>query len=512
MAELRVLFCTVLALLPLGSASASADLDVDALLSKRGVQFLAVVLFEGRCEECSNVLLEQAQRRLGSSLYTVAVVGGNCDKANLGWTPDKVICDSTNQLSKRLLQKRSGSASVLLWDWQGNLRLDGSSVTEAAEELEASFYLVFEVAVKDTSDGSADTMLDGVEHLVAPELKHYGKFIVDSSGWNFSALQRSTFSDVRKPNCKGQKITRHSWLEVGLAKTGGVTHLYLRLLPAFRRCYSLEVTTPWKEKSQEEVVRRAVSELMKKTKRRAQLPGTKRRGRDATAQEKSAPMVEVPAGRFWSGCRIRADKDCTQDDPKPKRVHVGSFSIDATEVTVARYTACMAAGRCTTPAAYERCNNSLRPNHPVNCVDWHQAATYCRWVGRRLPTDAEWEKAYRGTDGRKFPWGNTDFKSTPLANISDDELPNYDDGYAETAPVGRFKPDRSVYGAMDMMGNVAEWTQDWSTWLDTQHDFRTFRGGSFSDSPSYGRGAYINSVVPRKREAGIGFRCAASAP
>jgi len=240
-------------------------------------------------------------------------------------------------------------------------------------------------------------------------------------------------------------------------------------------------------------------------------------------------MVLVPAGPFFMGCNAASDSECFPDEKPGRTVEVGEFAIDRTEVIVGAYRRCVATGRCTTDGLtmpfYERkeqpefaayCNwaRSDREEHPINCVDWFQARAYCTWLGRRLPTEEEWEKAARGTDGRKYPWGNTGYRSARrVANIADEaaklRFPNlmiargYDDGWAETAPVGGFPNGASPYGALDMVGNVWEWTATPYGPLT-----RVAKGGSWNLGPRHARASVRSKGVPRSRTAFRGFRCA----
>ena len=219
----------------------------------------------------------------------------------------------------------------------------------------------------------------------------------------------------------------------------------------------------------------------------------------ATAIVRSGEMVAVPAGRFSSGCNDLVDRECDDDERPTKQRHVDAFRIDRTEVTVAEYAACVDAGACTVPNCEWGTPNwgrTDRADHPINCVSWDQAEAYCEWVGKRLPTEWEWEKAARGTDGRKYPWGDGD------PGRSSANLLGYEDGYSETAPVGNYAETASPYGALDMAGNVWEWT------ATPVKDARVYRGGSWSSDHRDARASNRWSIDPAKRYASIGVRCA----
>ena len=231
-------------------------------------------------------------------------------------------------------------------------------------------------------------------------------------------------------------------------------------------------------------------------------------------------MVEVLAGSFQMGSASgRANEDPVHD------VYVSGFFVDKYEVTVSDYQQCINASVCSTPkhtSDDEKYNYgaSGREKHPVNGVDWHQASAYCAWSGKRLPTEAEWEKAARGTDGRIYPWG-TDGPSCLFA-VMDDGGPGC--GERRTWEVGSKPGGESPYGAHDMAGNVWEWTADryasdyygsspmQNPQGPTEGSERVLRGGGWQDAGSAMRVAIRSSYAPSDAYNFLGFRCVRSIP
>lgn len=186
-----------------------------------------------------------------------------------------------------------------------------------------------------------------------------------------------------------------------------------------------------------------------------------------------------------------------------RTVEVNAFAIDITEVTVGAYAGCIQAGRCPSSApGQERCNagRSDRTQHPMNCVDWYQAASYCAFVGKRLPFEEEWEYAARGRDGRSYPWGNDEPKLDPPSHACWGFVQN------ETCVVASFPSDQSPFGVRDLAGNVSEWTA-----TATPGERRAVRGGHWANS-----GAKLLNLAHRRdlassdRSLFVGFRCARS--
>jgi len=243
-------------------------------------------------------------------------------------------------------------------------------------------------------------------------------------------------------------------------------------------------------------------------------------------------MIYVPAGEFLMGSTDAATK--AGDDEKPQHsVYLHAFWIDRTEVTNRQYAQFLNAlgghmdtcggHQCLEMKEGEDADSNILQrddryevepgfeDHPVVEVAWYGAQAYCQWAGARLPTEAEWEKAARGVDGRMYPWGN---------NAPDCSKGQYGDCSGETVPVGSRLAGASPYGALDMAGNVWEWVSDWygPTYYgssparnplgSTSGEERVFRGGSWGYLPMFVRTTDRGSNFPSYAGFNIGFRCA----
>lgn len=249
--------------------------------------------------------------------------------------------------------------------------------------------------------------------------------------------------------------------------------------------------------------------------------------------------------------------DAKTDEERERPAHqvtLSPYCIDATEVTVAQYKECSDRGECKRAprenewpgiTAAERkiydplCNvrePEARAQHPINCVDWELARAFCAAGGKRLPTEAEWEFATRGSDGRTYPWGDDPPKSGGHLNACGTECVAWgkkhpdpknplvamyasDDGFPTTAPIGSFPKGDSPFGLHDVVGNVWEWTSDWfgPYGRGPESDpkgpatgtLRVMRGGAWNGSdPAWVRPTFRFMAPPELRSHGIGFRCA----
>ena len=259
-------------------------------------------------------------------------------------------------------------------------------------------------------------------------------------------------------------------------------------------------------------------------------------------------MVYIPEGEFFIGS-LGADPDADEDEKPGRTLYLDAFWIDMTEVSNSMFAKFTQDSRYLTDAevhgwgwvysgdAWEELEGAdwRHPkgpgsdiiqlmNHPVVQVSWNDAAAYCRWAGRRLPSEAEWEKAARGVDGNIYPWGN-DFNRAGLNSCDVNCVftwadKDYDDGYTSTAPVGSYPDGASPYGALDMAGNVVEWVLDWysDSYYSTapsqnpqgpnSGEERGLRGGSYGSYPVDYRSTRRFGLSPETRASFTGFRCA----
>jgi len=248
-------------------------------------------------------------------------------------------------------------------------------------------------------------------------------------------------------------------------------------------------------------------------------------------------MLTVPAGGFWMGCNAEVDTMCVMDpayhagEYPYHDVYLDTFKIDETEVTMGQYSACVESGLCEEPQFLsEWCNYGEvgKEEHPVDCVNWHQAKSFCEAAGKRLCTEAEWEKAarggcsvYPGEDCQSampvYPWGDDPGGcDTAVANVGG----GIGCGTGSTMLVGSKPQGASPYGALDMSGNVTEWVADW--YDDEYYEvspgsnpqgppsgtFRSGRGGNFGDYyGGYLRASARWAGLPDFGSQYVGFRC-----
>jgi formylglycine-generating enzyme required for sulfatase activity len=257
-------------------------------------------------------------------------------------------------------------------------------------------------------------------------------------------------------------------------------------------------------------------------------------GKGWTGSVAASQEVFVPAGQFYMGCTedLAPPIKCDTDNRPIHPVYLDAFYIDRAEVTNVQYAACVTAGVCPSPlensseSRPDYFTNPRYAEYPVINVDWNRANAYCQWIGRRLPTEAEWEKAARGTDLRAFPWGN-ELPTCERANIND---PVEEGGpglcVGDTITVGLYMSNASPYGALDMVGNVSEWVNDLyesryyqhSPYYNPQGPSYTVKGEHLVRGGAWNNVGDVNANVWVRLDESetyhyksIGFRCAKSA-
>jgi formylglycine-generating enzyme required for sulfatase activity len=240
------------------------------------------------------------------------------------------------------------------------------------------------------------------------------------------------------------------------------------------------------ERIQRQRAQQLIAAQLERARRQASLEQSQPEPAKEVASQ-SAPattgMVSVKAGSFPMG------------EGEGTQTSTDAFTIDRTEVTARAYSECVAAGVCTPTRRGRGCNlgQPEREEHPVNCVNLIQAKAYCAWAGKRLPTGAEWEKAARGTSGRPYPWGEQP------ASCDLQVMRGQNCGTTGTAPVGSLSAGASPYGALDMMGNVWEWTED------SDGARAILRGGAWNTGS-----VAASHLYPYNAQSGTpstGFRC-----
>ena len=226
-----------------------------------------------------------------------------------------------------------------------------------------------------------------------------------------------------------------------------------------------------------------------------------------------APMVLVPAGEFTMG------SEQGDDDEQPvHRVVLDRFYLDTFEVTNGRFAKFVAAIQSEPPWGFaDQETPVVQAERPVRWVNWLEATGYCLWAGKRLPSEAEWEKAARGTDGRTYPWGN----EPPTAAHA---VFGLKEGDETVSPIGNRDAGSSPYGVHDLAGNLYEWVTDWyddafytqsvpsNPRGPVEGTAKVQRGGSYINSPYRLRSAFRTKSDPTEHDPHVGFRCAQDAP
>lgn len=245
-------------------------------------------------------------------------------------------------------------------------------------------------------------------------------------------------------------------------------------------------------------------------------------------------MMCVPAGKFLMGSDLQESSAVQEDEVPVHEVEVDAFWMDRTEVTNGQFLHCVQAGICrerkvspfqwgvSSDTREDYFSNPAYADYPVIMLSWEEAQTYCNWVGRRLPTEAEWEKAARGAS---LPEGQEQRRIYPWGNELTCKMAAYFDCVPDTQPVVSYLDSSSPYGVLNLSGNVWEWTADWYEPDYYEHsaavnpsgpvsgDFHTLRGGAWNSLSADVRVTNrINGKPEHYTDGAVGFRCAADVP
>lgn len=235
-------------------------------------------------------------------------------------------------------------------------------------------------------------------------------------------------------------------------------------------------------------------------------------------------MVLIPAGAFIMGSRqslieldpadlMNTDRHALGPENPAHETILDAYYIDRYEVTQADYAKFVEATGAAKPRGHDNPDFN-GPRQPVVGVNWKEARAYCKWLGKRLPSEAEWEKAGRGKRPVEYPWGDEPPDKSRL---------NHNETMNKTVPVGSYEAGKSDYGVYDLSGNVAEWTNDWHLaeyYLFSPKEnppgpgkgqYKVIRGGNWRNNDGDVNLTYRNATVPSLRSTGIGFRCAKNA-
>lgn len=505
-------------------------------LDQYGVGYVAIRTFGADCVDCVGAdddweALRNEYASVGLRVLTIVqpAESGECSIPEAG--SDWSVCDSNSEIFSALGLLRP--AGAFLWSWTGRMLVNNGEL-KAVESLveqseESKLMVVLETSVQRSAkprklDEAARKVIEGGNKfrlLSADATKD--KLNEIEQRWMNSMLSGKSTSCVVGSSENPFHVLRLSFLGMRSKKrTSGA------LLSGNANCTLSRVKLKSQVKMSDteklkEQIQKAYEVIVSRIELPIELPKTLK---VASAAEGLPEMVQVPSGPVFYGCDDAVDFTCMRHESPSRTVAVEAFEIDRTEVTVEAYASCIAGGGCERNGAVSMaasCNwgREDRLDHPMNCVNWNEANAYCAWRGKRLPYEAEWEKAARGGDGdrRLYPWGN-DTPSCKTAVMHDKEEGGDGCGNGRsTYPVGSKPNGVSPYGVLDALGNVSEWVDswyapgyydspDWRVEGPATGSMKVFRGGGYYHRVTDMRISYRDRQFPYMRNGALGFRCA----
>ncbi len=545
------------------SGSTLGEAAVDELLARPGVRLVAVTFTASWCRPCEESAprwraLAEKHRARGLRVVVVSTRDPEAACAAPGLPADEVLCDFDGDLADDFRVGASLPASFL-WSWSGDLLVRRGAVGDIESAVEGFFAHAPRVAIEGSPASSPalvaavrEALVDAgkVEVLADPE----ARAAIDEA----RKSQEGARFDDRAACSLGQELPASSVLRVSEIAAGRATFANVALYDLTTGCQAASATAK-REPEVGAVAREVIGKMLGKLARPGGLqrpfgpapslgtvaeaerylqatrmlrvlpaasieadvatrvvPRVSPRVPEATARVAEGYVTPIASAgsmvAYRGGLAAFGSEDGEGDDDERPRFEatLEPFALDATEVTVEAYAACVRAKRCTLPGVGHGCNWG-RPGagrHPINCVDWRQASAFCASVGKRLPTEREWEFAARGAERRRFPWGSED----PGARGCWNGRRGWGDPRRSTCEVGRFDEGATPEGAYDLAGNVWEWTA--SAYCDYPRETcaesrRVFRGGGWREEAGVMLRAALRSGDDEdERNDHLGFRCA----
>ena len=429
-----------------------------------------------------------------------------------------VGCGSANECSGegivlRCTNQRSPSNRAFLFSWYGDVLHEGSTMgLDGILKAKAGGAPQLAITVKTPRHTSDSALLKAIRHAVpatpftaVAESKNKAAVEAVQERWMGAAMSGRVSCQFGRDG-RAQHLLR--------AVVGGRRHqpwLRLTLAGAVSNCALASTTVRFKPKQLEAAALKAMQALVKATRRRTQLP---------ISQSKTAgpPRVPLKAATITIGCQGTDQSLCKRHEVPAQKVHLEAFEMDRTEVTVAAYKACVDRKACEAPFVFNAACNWTRKqaqDHPMNCVTWPQAQAFCKAHDGRLPSEAEWVRAARGSEGRTYPWG----EEAPTCERAIIRSDSPGCGLHRTWPVASRKLGATPEGIYDLTGNVSEWVAD--TYLGngfahygiqkpvapSDATMKVLRGGSMFRRALDQRAGHRDRQPPGRRGPGLGFRC-----
>ena len=499
---------------------------------------MAVRTFGSDCVDCVGDddawdALRNEYENIGLRVLTIVQPdeSGNCSMPASG--SDWSVCDSNQDIYPALGLVRP--AGAFLWSWTGKMLVNNGelkALRSLVEQFEENKLLV--VLETSVQRSKKPRKLDDLARDIIRGANKFGLVSEDLTKERLNKIQQTWMNSMlsgKATSCGlGDEKDPFHVLRLSFLGMRSGKRTSAALLSGKANCTLSRVKLKTKVKlSDDEKVKAQIRKAYEVAVSRVELPvELPQQIKVVSAAEGLSEMVKVPSGPVFYGCDDAVDYTCMRHESPSRTVEVAAFEIDRTEVTVEDYTLCVKSGGCERNGAVSMavsCNwgREGRLDHPMNCVNWNEANAYCAWRGKRLPYEAEWEKAARGGDGdrRLYPWGN-EAPSCKNAVMHDAEEGGDGCGNGRTTyPVGSKSGGVSPYGIYDALGNVSEWVDSWyapgyydsSDWRVEGPEtgtMKVFRGGGYYHRITDMRISYRDRQFPYMRNGALGFRCARS--